>query len=161
MNRMFLSISNIGLLTKLVFSIIFALSAIGKLIDPVAAALSLSRLFYLSPEVAQTVVILFSIIEIGIAVLVWWAWMARFILIIPLLFIGVLIHSYFQGIDCGCFGSLPFLSQFSISGHILLLIGMILSLWFLAKIRSLVQLRKIQLKTALHLYNGSASLAWQ
>lgn len=41
------------------------------------------------------------------------------------------IFSHWRGLDCGCFGSLPYLSQFSFGGHLLLLAGMFLGLYYL------------------------------
>jgi rhodanese-related sulfurtransferase len=45
--------------------------------------------------------------------------------------LGITLLSHWRGIDCGCFGSLPFFSQFSFNAHLLLLGGMFLGLYYL------------------------------
>lgn len=50
---------------------------------------------------------------------------------VPLVLFGMTLFSIWRGIGCGCFGSLPFLSQFSFGGHLLLLLGMFFGLYYL------------------------------
>jgi len=122
------------LVIRIIISAIFIFSAIGKLIDPNAAALSVIRLLPISPELAKVSVFIWSIFEAGIAILIWWR-VSSLLLAVPIVFWVMLLLSYFKGVDCGCFGSLPFFSQISISGHFLLLVGLFLGLYYLAAVR--------------------------
>jgi rhodanese-related sulfurtransferase len=130
---MWLESINLSLSRLIRFSLsaIFGLSALGKLIDHTVAALSFGQLFGMSVTTAAFVVVLWSVCETGLAVLVWRQQMSRIILTVPVALIVVTLFSYWHGIDCGCFGSLPFLSQFSFGAHLLLLGGMFLGLYYL------------------------------
>lgn len=123
--------SMIGWLIRLLISAIFILSAFGKLFDHTALALSMSQLFGLPFSIAEITTIVWSIFEAGLAVLIWRQRIPRIILFIPFVLLGVMLFSYWRGIDCGCFGSLPYFSQFSFGGHLLLLVGMFLGLYHL------------------------------
>jgi len=124
--------ANIGWLIRLLLSAIFSLSAIGKQMDRAAATVSMSWLFALPTDIAAIAVVVLSVFEIALVFLVWWQRSARFILLVPVVFVGVLIYGQVRGIDCGCFGSLPFLSQLSFGAHLSLLAGMFLGLLYLA-----------------------------
>jgi hypothetical protein len=78
--------------------------------------------------------IAFSFFEIGLAGWNWQKQVSRKILVFPVMLLAVLIFVHRDRIDCGCFGSLPFLSQFSFSAHLLLLSGMFLGLYYLTTI---------------------------
>ena len=119
---------------KLLISTIFILSALGKFMDPNAAALSVIRLLPISPELAKVSVSILSIFEVGVAILIWWR-VSSALLAVPIVFWVMLLLSYFKGVECGCFGSLPFFSQISMSGHFLLLVGLFLGLYYLAALR--------------------------
>jgi rhodanese-related sulfurtransferase len=118
-------------LIRFLVSAIFILSALGKMIDHATSVLSLGQLFALPYTIAEITVILWSIVEAGLVILVWSRRLPRPIVVVPLALLGVTLFSYWRGIYCGCFGSLPFLSQFSFSAHLLLLGGMILGLYYL------------------------------
>jgi rhodanese-related sulfurtransferase len=87
-----------------------------------------------SPELARVAVVILSVFEVGLAIVIWW-WVSALLLVVPVVFWGMLILSYFKGVECGCFGSLPFFSQISMSGHFLLLIGLFLGLYYLTAVR--------------------------
>lgn len=122
---------NISRLIRFSLSAIFVLSALGKLIDHTVSALSLSQLFGMSITTAAFVVVLWSVCETGLAVLAWKQPVPWIILTVPVALIVVTLFSYWRGIDCGCFGSLPFLSRFSFGAHLLLLGGMLLGIYHL------------------------------
>ena len=130
---MLLESINISLnrLIRFSLSAIFVLSALGKLIDHTVSALSLSQLFGMSVTTAAFVVVSWLVCETGLAVLVWKQRVSWIILTVPVALIIVTLFSYWHGIDCGCFGSLPFLSEFSFDAHLLLLGGMFLGLYYL------------------------------
>ncbi len=119
---------------KLLISTIFILSALGKFIDPIAAALSIVQLLPISPELAKVAVFILSVFEAGLAIVIWWR-VSALLLAVPAVLWGILLVSYFKGVECGCFGSLPFFSQISMSGHFLLLVGLFLGLYYLAALR--------------------------
>jgi len=57
---------------KLLISTIFILSALGKFLDPIAAALSIVQLLPISPELAKVAVFILSVFEAGLAIVIWW-----------------------------------------------------------------------------------------
>lgn len=122
---------------KLLISTIFILSALGKFIDPIAAALSIVQLLPISPELAKVAVFILSVFEAGLAIVIWWR-VSALLLAVPAVLWGILLVSYFKGVECGCFGSLPFFSQISMSGHFLLLVGLFLGLYYLAAVREVI-----------------------
>ena len=119
---------------KLLISTIFILSALGKVVDPIAAALIIVQLLPISPELAKVAVFILSVFEAGVAIVIWWM-VSALLLAVPVVLWGILLVSYFKGVECGCFGSLPFFSQISMSGHFLLLVGLFLGLYYLAALR--------------------------
>jgi rhodanese-related sulfurtransferase len=121
----------LGWLIRFLVSAIFILSALAKVIDRAPSVLSLGQLFALPYAIAEIAVILWSIVEAGLVVLVWSPKLSRIIVAVPLALLVIMVFSYWRGIDCGCFGSLPFLSQFSFGAHLLLLAGMSLGLYYL------------------------------
>jgi len=126
--------SKLTMCLKLLISTIFILSALGKFIDPIAAALSIVQLLPISPELAKVAVFILSVFEAGLAIVIWWR-VSALLLALPAVLWGILLVSYFKGVECGCFGSLPFFSQISMSGHFLLLVGLFLGLYYLAALR--------------------------
>lgn len=124
--------SNIDIIVKIMLSAIFVLSGIGKLIDIPASSFSIAQLFFLPKLVAQIFVVILSVIELGLAVLIW-RWAPRTFLVVPVAFALVLGYSYWKGFDCGCFGSLPFLKEFPLVGHVLLISGIFLGLNYLTR----------------------------
>jgi len=126
--------SKLTMCLKLLISTIFILSALGKFIDPIAAALSIVQLLPISPELAKVAVFILSVFEAGLAIVIWWR-VSALLLAVPAVLWGILLVSYFKGVECGCFGSLPFFSQISMSGHFLLLVGLFLGLYYLAALR--------------------------
>jgi rhodanese-related sulfurtransferase len=118
-------------LLRFLVSTIFVLSAFGKLIDYTTSSLNISELFGLLFPVAKVAVILWSIVEAEVAILVWLLKLPRIVVAFPFAFLGVNLFSYWRGIDCSCFGSLPFLGEFSFGAHLLLLGGMFLGLYYL------------------------------
>lgn len=122
---------NLCKLIRFFISAIFILSVFGKLIDHTISGSSLSQLFGLPNTIARTVTISWSLFETVLAALIWRSCISQTILVVPLTLLGVMLFGYWRGIDCGCFGSLPFLSKFSFSAHLLLLGGMFLSLYYL------------------------------
>jgi rhodanese-related sulfurtransferase len=123
--------TQLKLATRFLVSAIFTLSALGKLFDHTASALSNSRLFALPYSIAETTTIVWSIFEAGLMVLIWRPRISRIILAVPSALLGVTLFSYWRGLDCSCFGSLPFLDQLSFGAHLLLLGGMFLGLYYL------------------------------
>ena len=101
------------LLLRFLLSAIFVLSAWGKVADRAISALSLSQLSGLPIIVSEFIILLWSGIEGLLAIVIWFPRLSRLILIIPLLLFIVAFFGYWQGIDCGGFGSLPLLNQFS------------------------------------------------
>ncbi|MEM3170661.1 MAG: rhodanese-like domain-containing protein [Candidatus Nitrosotenuis sp.] len=126
-----LNIRNFDWLIRFFLSAIFILATSGKLIDFPTSVLSFGDWFGVPYAIAKISTILLFIIELGLALLVWRQQLSRMILTVPLSLLGITLFSYWRGIDCGCFGSLPYLSQFSFGGHLLLLIGMFLGLYYL------------------------------
>ncbi|MDZ7362387.1 MAG: rhodanese-like domain-containing protein [candidate division KSB1 bacterium] len=80
---------------------------------------------------AEFAIILWSVLEIVLALVVWHRQLLQIILIVPLVLLGVTVFSSWYGFDCGCFGSLPLLNRFSFGAHLLLLVGMFLGLYYL------------------------------
>ncbi len=132
LNRQILD--KISLPVKATISFIFTVSAIGKLIDPNAAALSFILLLPMSPQIAKFSVFILSIFEAGLAIIIWRR-VYSILLFVPIVFWAMLLLSYFRGVNCGCFGSLPFFSHISIIGHFLLLPGIFLGLYYLAALQ--------------------------
>jgi rhodanese-related sulfurtransferase len=73
------------------------------------------------------------------AVLIWKRKFLLFFLIFPVIFLIFILFSHFNKLNCGCFGSLPFLSQMSLGAHLLLLAGMFLGILFLINSKKLDQ----------------------
>lgn len=130
-----LKIQNI---VKILLSAIFVLSAFGKAIDIPAAALPISQLFYLPAMPARIFIGALVLFELAIVVLLWRR-PSLLLLIAPLGFAVVLIYSALKGVECGCFGALPFLKEFPVGGHVLLVLGIFTGIWFLAKSAHLEQ----------------------
>ncbi|MFQ5630683.1 MAG: MauE/DoxX family redox-associated membrane protein, partial [bacterium] len=124
--------SKIMTTVRFLLSVIFLLSGIGKLIDIPAAAFSLAQLFFLPKMVAQIAVVVLSVAEVGLAILIWLR-APKILLAVPAGFAFVLGYSYWKGFDCGCFGSLPFLKEFPLGAHILLILGIFAGIYYLAK----------------------------
>lgn len=109
------------LVIRVLLGIVFLISGIGKLIDSGYVNYSLVRLlsteFYWIIEYAAVLVIAISIIELIIAVCLFWGkklrWPFSAALLLLLIFSGVMGYFYWQGMSvqaCGCFGA------FSIGG---------------------------------------------
>ena len=122
---------NLARLLQLIFSIIFLTSAFGKLIDLKPTILSIITLFPLHYKGAKFFIILLSILEILLVALIWKRKLLMTVLIFPLIFLCFILFSHLNGLNCGCFGSLPFFSQMSLGSHLLLLAGMILGIIYL------------------------------
>jgi len=120
-----------GGLICILISAIFILSSLGKLIDLSASSLPIGQLFELSQTNAKILILSLSIFEAGLVILIWQQHISRILLVVPLALLSVTLFGYWRGLDCGCFGSLPFLSQFSFGSHLLLLGGMFLGLYYL------------------------------
>ncbi|MFQ5707819.1 MAG: rhodanese-like domain-containing protein [bacterium] len=121
----------LALLLKALVSCIFLISALGKLIDTSNTSLNIIQLFPLSPTISKLLVYFFSFVEIALAIFIWWH-VSSLMLIIPVVFWGLLLISYFKKVDCGCFGSLPFFKDISIIGHFLLILGILLAFHYLS-----------------------------
>lgn len=121
----------LDMVIRFFISVIFILSVFGKLIDYNVSVSNLGQLFGLPNTVARTITISWSLFEAVLATLIWGPRISQIILVVPSALLGVTLFSYWRGIDCGCFGSLPFLSQFSFGAHLLLLNGMLLGLYYL------------------------------
>lgn len=106
-------------------------SALGKLIDHTMTTTSIRWLFGLPDGVSEIAVIFWAVTEAFLGIIVWRKQIMWIMLAVPPALLGVLTFSYWRGINCGCFGSLPFLSQVSFSEHLLLLGGMFLGLYYL------------------------------
>mgnify|MGYP000496678796 CR=1 FL=1 len=76
-------------------------------------------------------VVLLIVLELIIAVIVWKKQIPKIFITVPFLFLITTLFSYWNDLNCGCFGSLPFLSQMSLDAHVLLLAGMFLGILFL------------------------------
>jgi len=92
-------------LIRFFLSTIFILSVLGKLIDHVPSVLNLDQLFALPYAIAEIAVILWSIVEIGLVILVWSQKLSWIILAVPLALLVITVFGYWRGIECGCFGS--------------------------------------------------------
>ena len=110
---------------RILLSLIFLASAVGKWLDPTSAALNLSELFFLPDPLARTAAMLLSVAEIAIIPLLWFRSVSRYLIAIPVVFLMVYAYSYIQNRECGCFGSLPVLSELPFLGHGFLLVGML------------------------------------
>lgn len=119
----------IHLMLKIFLSAIFVASAAGKFFDATAAALNLSDLLQLSPHITRPLALLLGAFELAVAGLLWRRAMAKWLMLLPLAFGGVLFYTSAHGQDCGCFGNLPLLGNLSFSGHLLMLLGMLLGFW--------------------------------
>ncbi|RMD96717.1 MAG: hypothetical protein D6814_10890, partial [Calditrichaeota bacterium] len=111
---------------------IFMLSALGKFLDPVSAALNIAEILGVPGPMAKILAVLLGLFEIGLALIIWRRPLPKILLAIPLAFAAVLGYTHWQGSACGCFGNLPFLSQLPFIGHLLLLAGMFLGMFQLA-----------------------------
>lgn len=116
---------------RILLSAIFILSASVKLLDYPTSISKLNQLFETSDIIAGIAAVILSIFEAFLAVFVWKPRLSRIILVVPAILLGVTIFSHRRDLDCGCFGSLPYLSQFSFGGHLLLLAGMVLGMYYL------------------------------
>ncbi|MCA9744030.1 MAG: rhodanese-like domain-containing protein [Deferribacteres bacterium] len=123
---------NIQTAVRVLLSAIFVLSAFGKAIDIPAAALPISQLFYLPANLARIFIVALVIFELAVVLLLWKR-PTLLLLIAPAAFAFVLVYSALKGVDCGCFGALPFLKEFPLGGHVLLVLGIFTGIWFLAK----------------------------
>ncbi len=123
--------NKLSLTIKILLTAVFGLSVIGKAIDVTASAFTLSQLFFIPSGVAKLAVYLLIIVEIGAVVLVWQR-TPRWLLVLPVGFLGVLIYGSWMGVDCGCFGSFPMLSKFPPSAHFLLIVGLFLGIFYLS-----------------------------
>ncbi|MCG8607350.1 hypothetical protein MJD09_20505 [bacterium] len=123
--------SYLALLLRFALGTIFILSALGKILDLSQSTQTFSQLFDLPQSIATILVISGSILEAVLAALVLLNRIWRFLLIIPVIFSAVQIFSYWYRLNCGCFGSLPFISQLSLSSHLMLLAGMLLGFYYL------------------------------
>lgn len=123
----------INFVIKFLISGIFFISSIGKLWEPQAAALNFINLFSLSPGTGKTIIFLLCGFEIILAALIWWR-ITRLLLIIPVVLWFVVLWSYLKGAKCGCFGSLPVLSDLSFGSHFLLIMGIFLGTLFMMRI---------------------------
>jgi len=96
------------------FFLLFFLSGVGKLLEPVPAALALVMVFRIPFSVAVTAVFLTSNGEILLAMMLIFKRFRQLALsiLIPtvlVMFLTFLLYIYFSGIileDCGCFGGL-------------------------------------------------------
>lgn len=121
----------IGLIIRILTSTIFILSAYGKLSEYSISSLSLSQLFGMPYAITEVVIFFWLIFEVVLAFLVWLRHLLLIVLAVPITLLGVAFFSYWRGIECGCFGSLPFFSQLSLGAHLLLLVGILLGLYYL------------------------------
>lgn len=119
---------------RTLLSAIFVLSSAGKLLDPSAASLQVVEILPLSPSLARAAVYLLCMVELGMVTFLWRRRFPLVLIALPLSFAAVLAWSFVENRECGCFGSLPVLSNLPFIGHALLLAGMLLG--FLALHRS-------------------------
>lgn len=131
MNSMNRSLRWLAIAVRLMLILVFVLSALGKLLDQSAAAVGLNRLLGLSYGTARVAVIALALAELLVALALLSKRFLRMLIILPVLFLIVVLYTNAAGVDCGCFGALPVLSQFSLAGHLLLLAGMALGIAFL------------------------------
>ena len=122
-------------LVKLLLTAVFALAALGKLWDVEAAALVIQQLLGVPEAWSGSLVWGVSLTELAVAGLIWWR-VPKVLLAVPLVLAGIFLYSNGQGLDCGCFGTLPVLGQLSSGGHLLLLGGMFLGFFLLTQTRS-------------------------
>ena len=123
---------NLGWVVRLLVSAIFVISVFGKTLDIGASSLSLKQLFGLPKTISQITVIFWSLVEAALAIFIWHRKMCRTFLVVPIMLVCLTFYSSWRGIDCGCFGSLPFLSHMPLTAHLLLLVGMFLGLYYLS-----------------------------
>lgn len=125
---------NLGWLVRLLVSAIFVISVLGKILDIVTSSSSLTQLFGLPKTISQITVISWSLLETTLVVFIWHRKIHKIVFAILIVLICLTLYSSWRGIDCGCFGSLPFLSTMSLTAHLLLLAGMFFwSLFFIFK----------------------------
>ncbi|MDW7679738.1 MAG: rhodanese-like domain-containing protein [bacterium] len=120
-----------GFLLRFLLSAIFIISAIGKLLDSHFTTQIIAQLFQMSLFISQIMVVLLIVLELIIAVIVWKKQIPKIFITVPFLLLVATLFSYWNDLNCGCFGSLPFLSQMSLGAHVLLLSGMFLGILFL------------------------------
>ena len=130
-NKFNLSLNHLNCLLRILFSAIFILSAIGKLIDSYFTTQIIHQLFKLPLFASHITVILLLVLELIISVLVWKKQIPKMLLAVPVLFLIATLVSYRNRINCGCFGSLPFLGQMPFGAHLLLIAGILLGLLYL------------------------------
>ncbi|KAA3619573.1 MAG: hypothetical protein DWQ05_02290 [Calditrichaeota bacterium] len=122
--------SNLKYILQSLISLVLLLSAAGKITSIEATARSMAELFYLPAETAHIFVFGVVLLEIFFVFLVWIK-PHKFLVILPIIFLIITGYSQFRNLDCGCFGTLPFFSQFPLWGHYLLVAGMLVGLIFL------------------------------
>ncbi len=118
-------------LLRLFISAILIFSVFGKLINTSVSISNLGQLFGIPSTIAITVTISWSLLEVILTVLIWQTRVSQVTLVVPVALLAVTFLSRWRDLDCGCFGSLPYLSQLSFGGHLLLLGGMFLGLYYL------------------------------
>lgn len=118
---------------RLLLSAVFLLSAAGKLLDINGSAFNMSQLLLMPIGIARIFVIVWSLLELSIAGLIWWR-VPRLFLLLPVVFAAVLGLGYIRDTSCGCFGALPVLSQFPPFAHLLLIIGIFLGFFYLSRL---------------------------
>jgi len=116
---------------KLSIAVLFMVSALGKALDVPGSAQSLSQLFFIDKEIAALATYLLVVMEVVLSIIIIWGRTSIYFIMIPIGFSAILGYAYIQGQDCGCFGNLPFLSDFSIGGHFLLNAGLIAGFYYL------------------------------
>ena len=131
MSRLYRPMSWLAVAIRLLLAFVFVLSALGKLLDQSAAAVGMNKLMGLPYSTARLAVIALSVAELLIALALFSKRFLRLLIAVPVLFLIIVLYTNAAGIDCGCFGALPVLSQFSFSGHLLLLAGMFVGIGYL------------------------------
>lgn len=121
---------------RFIVSVIFILSAIGKMQNPTSASQLIQSYTQISPNMGSSLMWTLIVVELFAAVLVFIPLLLRRFLYPLLSFVLILFISVFlsitKNVDCGCFGSLPLLSQLSPGAHILLLLGLFVGIYTLA-----------------------------
>lgn len=114
---------------RVVITTIFILSAIGKLQNQKLTLEFMRSFLYAETSMIKLLIWVLITIEFGIAITIWIPSLLRrfiyplFVLIVIFLFAALISIS--RGIDCGCFGTLPLISQLSPLAHLLLLVGLL------------------------------------
>jgi|GEM_PF-1593370 len=130
-NQSNLFLIRLSFLVRFLLTAIFIISAIGKLLDSHFTIQIIAQLFKLPLVISQIMVVLLIVLELIIAVIFWKKQIPKIFITVPFLLLMATLFSYWNDLNCGCFGSLPFLSQMSLGAHVLLLAGMFLGIMFL------------------------------